>query len=384
MVLRALPIYLVFLLMGVADAMGPLSSRVSGDPAMAALMPFSVFIAFALFSVPGGVLAARAGKKRLLLQGLALCAVATAIPTFAAPAFAVFLVCVFLLGVGATFMQVAGNPMIRDICAEGAYSRSLAVAQGIKGVGSAASSYMATAAVSVGLFAGMGWRWAFPVFFALAVAAFLCVALLYVDGAKGGAAAVAPSVAGCLALLRRPALALVVLGVFLYVGAEVCMAAFLRPALLARGLGENSAALAGPSLFFGSLTLGRLAAGGIKLEPRTFFRLSAALGLVGLLAFVVGLLLHAMAMAVSAVIVCALGFANTWPMLFAITIEGMPERASELSGLMCMATCGGAVVPLCMGALGGGAKAAAFTVPVACFAYLALLSVAKPGHGGQK
>jgi hypothetical protein len=35
-------------------------------------------------------------------------------------------------------------------------------------------------------------------------------------------------------------------------------------------------------------------------------------------------------------------------MLFSITVEEMPERGSELSGLMCMAISGGALVPLLM------------------------------------
>jgi fucose permease len=157
------------------------------------------------------------------------------------------------------------------------------------------------------------------------------------------------------------------------------MATFLKPALVARGFDQNTAALAGPSLFFGALTVGRLVAGAIKLGPRLFFRISAAMGLAGLLLLAVGLLLHAKAMVVPAVAICALGFANIWPMLFSLTVEEMPERASELSGLMCMAICGGAVLPLCMGALGGGADVQAFMVPLACFAYLAVLSMMKAG-----
>ena len=72
--LKTLPIFLAFLLMGVADAMGPMSDAVKNDyklsNVLATLLPFFVFIAFAVFSVPGGLLAARIGKKKLLLLGL--------------------------------------------------------------------------------------------------------------------------------------------------------------------------------------------------------------------------------------------------------------------------------------------------------------------------
>ena len=110
--LKTLPIFLTLLFMGVADAMGPLSSAVSANPAMAALMPFFVFIAFAIFSVPGGLLAARIGKKRVLL-----------------------------LGVGTTLLQVAGNPIMRDMSGVGEYGRNLALAQGIKGGGASALAF---------------------------------------------------------------------------------------------------------------------------------------------------------------------------------------------------------------------------------------------------
>jgi fucose permease len=374
--------------MGVAGAMGPLSSQVSKDPVAAALLPFFVHAAFALFSVPGGVLAARIGKKGLLLLGLGLCCAATGVPAFSDPGFAALLACIFLLGLGSTFLQVAGNPMMRDVSVRGAYSRNLALAQGVKGLGSAASSYLVTAAASVAALSAMGWRGAFPVFFALTAATFLAVAALRVDEpapdvAKARAAAPAPSIANCLALLGRPGVAQAVLGMFLYVGAEVGVATFLVPALLAVGLEGHAPALLGPSLFFGAITLGRLVVGGMRPNARTYFRASAVLGLAGLAVLTAGLLVGHRALAVSAVAVCALGFANIWPMLFAITVEESPERASELSGLMCMAICGGAVAPLAMGALGGGAPLA-FLVPVACFAYLVPLSARKhPKRGAQ-
>jgi len=86
-------------------------------------------------------------------------------------------------------------------------------------------------------------------------------------------------------------------------------------------------------------------------------------------------------LAIRAVIAAGLGFANIWPMLFSITVEEKPECANELSGLMCMAISGGALVPLLMGQLrDSGWTAMAFVVPAGCFAYLFLLSL----KGGKK
>ncbi|GAA5483212.1 MFS transporter [Haloferula sargassicola] len=372
--IKTLPILLAFLLMGVADAMGPLSDAVKEQfqlsSVMAALMPFFVFIAFAIFSVPGGLLAARIGKKKVLLLGLGLNTIAVAVPAFMNPPYPLLLACIFLLGVGTTFLQVAGNPIMRDVSASGNYSRNLALAQGFKGIGSSASALLPYVIGGVALLAAMGWRGAFPIFFALMAVAFVLVAMMKIDETK---ADVPPSISSSLGLLGIPTFAMAVLGIFLYVGAEVCMGTFLKPTLAELGLAEEKAAGFGPTMFFAFITVGRLVGGVVKINPHTFFRISALVGLIG-----VGCIMSGMQqLALVGVVLGGLGFANIWPMLFSITVEEKPESASELSGLMCMAISGGALVPLLMGKLVDAdiAKALTFVVPGVCFVYLLLLSL---------
>lgn len=381
MQLKTLPIFLAFLLMGVADAMGPMSSAVKDNfhlsNVMAALMPFFVFIAFAIFSVPGGMVAARIGKKKVLLLGLLLNTIAVAVPAFMSPPYFLLLACIFLLGVGTTFLQVAGNPIMRDVSAQGDYSRNLALAQGIKGIGSSSSAFLPSVVGAVGVLAAMGWRGSFPIFFILMALALVSVASLNVKETKEPAP---PGFGGSIALLGRPVFFFAVIGIFLYVGAEVCMATFLKPTLAGLGLDDKNAALLGPTFFFGALTVGRLIAGSVKVNAHTFFRLSALLGLIGLML----LMSNIKNLALVGVILGGLGFANIWPMLFSITVEEMPERGSELSGLMCMAISGGALVPLLMGKLRDlGMTNLSFVVPGCCFVYLLLLSL-KSGKKAAK
>jgi fucose permease len=150
------------------------------------------------------------------------------------------------------------------------------------------------------------------------------------------------------------------------------MARFLKPTLESFGFASDKAALWGPTLFFGTVTFGRLTAGSININPRTFFRISAALGLLG-----IGLLMTGQEyLGIGGVVLGGLGFANIWPMLFSITIEEKPERSSELSGLMVMAISGGAIVPLVMGEIvDSGMLTLAYIVPLVCFGYLLLLSL---------
>jgi MFS transporter, FHS family, L-fucose permease len=377
---RTMPIFLAFLAMGIADAMGPMSDAVKNQfqisNVMATLMSFFVFIAFAVFSVPSGLLAARIGKKKLLLLGLGINAVACLVPSLMSPSYMLLLTCIFCLGIGTTFLQVSGNPIMRDVSPEGAYSRNLSFAQGIKGIGSTVSTYLVTAVTAIAIFAGMGWRGSFPLFFIIMAVAFVLVAMLKVNETK---ADVPPSLGSSLGLLKNPVFFMAVLGIFLYVGAEVCMARFLVPLEKAMGMSAKTASIAGATMFFGLITFGRIIGGFVLLamNPRNFFRLSALLGLVG-----AGLLMTGTPTLAMVGVACAgLGFANIWPMLFSITVEEKPECANELSGLMCMAISGGAIVPLIMSRMVDmNMKAVAFVIPVVCFAYLFLLSL----RGGKK
>ncbi len=342
--LRTLPIFLAFLVMGVADAMGPMSDAVKKQFAlsdfMATFLSFFVFIAFAVFSVPGGLMAARIGKKKLLLLGLGLNAVAMLVPSVMDPSFPLLLGCIFLLGVGTTLLQVAGNPIMRDVSAKGTFGRNLSLAQGIKGAGSTASTYLVGAIATIAVFKSMGWRGVFPVFFVLMAVAFVWVLFLKIDETK---ADVPPSIGSSLGLLKEPIFLMAVVGIFVYVGAEACRARFLLPVLQGTGMSETTINNFGPALFFALLTIGRLVGSAVLtlMSPRAFFRLSAFLGLVGAWPFMSG----SQALSIAGVIAAGLGFANIWPMLFSITVEEKPERANELSGLMCMAISGGAIVP---------------------------------------
>ena len=378
--MRTLPIFLAFFLMGLADAMGPMSDAVQKEyqisSVISTLLPFFVFIAFAVFSVPGGLLASRVGKKKLLLLGLGLNAIACLVPSLQAPSFPLLLACIFLLGVGTTFLQVAGNPIMRDVSPAGGYSRNLSFAQGIKGLGSASSTYLVTAVTSIALFSRMGWRGTFPLFFILMAVAFVGVLVLKVEETKADAP---PSIGSSLGLLSQPVFFLAVLGIFLYVGAEASMGRFLFPTLKTIGVDEKTASKFGPALFFLLLTIGRLLGGAVLtiMSPRACFRLSALLGVVGAGMIMTG----SPNLAIAGVFAAGLGFANIWPMLFSITVEEKPECANELSGLMCMAISGGAIVPLIMSKLvEANMKAMAFVVPAVCFAYLFLLSL----RGGRK
>ncbi|MBN2370214.1 MAG: MFS transporter [Vicinamibacteria bacterium] len=375
MKLRVPPILFCFFVMGFVDALGPLATTIQKQYQlsgfMAALLPAFAFVAFAAFSVPGGLLATRIGKRNLLLVALALNAAGVLVPTVAVPGYALLLAAVFVLGVGTTLLQVAGNPIMRDVSAEGRFASNLSFAQFVKGAGSVASTALVTR-LALG---ETGWRRVFPVFLALTLACLLTVLLLKVKETR---IAEPPSMRSSLSLLGRPDFGLAVLGIFLYVGAEVGLSTWLKPHLKGVGFEDGPSGFMGPTLFFAGLTAGRLLGGAMLrvLSPRSLFRISSGLGIIGLLMLLAGI----PQLAIAGVVCCGLGFANIWPVLFSLTVEKAPERSAELSGLMCMAIFGGAILPPVMGWLVDTAGLRiAFIVPLLSFGYLMVLSLTRDG-----
>ncbi len=83
---------------------------------------------------------------------------------------------------------------------------------------------------------------------------------------------------------------------------------------------DATAAKFGPAMFFLLLTIGRLVGGAVLtvMSPRTFFRLSALLGLLGAAAIMTR---RRVDWRLPASFAAGLGFANIWPLLFSITVE---------------------------------------------------------------
>ena len=75
------------------------------------------------------------------------------------------------------------------------------------------------------------------------------------------------------------------------------------------------------------------------------------------------------------IVMVGLGFANIFPLIFSITIDHMPERSNELSGLMITAISGGAIVPFIMGNVADLTSiSTGFLVPLICLVYIAFTS----------
>jgi len=367
--LRTFPVFLAFLAMGFADAVGPFVSLAKNEfqlsNTVASLVPLVGFSMFGLLSVPVGVLQDRRGKKFVLMMGLLVALAGLLNASFGIDSFRRFLVTVLLLGAGAAILQVAGNPIMRDVSDEGKYARNLAFGQFVKAVGSLSGPLIPVIAAR---YFGASWKVIFPIY---AVA--LLITVLAVSGlrvSRQESERKAATFGSCLALLKNGYVLAMVGAIFLYVGAEVSVSAGIPLFLKERfDIDINRVGLLGTGLFFTALTIGRLS-GGVILNwasPRRFFLVTCATSIAGLL----GLFMPARSLAVTGFFLAGLGFANIFPLVFAIAVESMPEHTNELSGLMVTAIVGGALLPPLMGLVADHSTVQfSFVVPLAAILYI--------------
>ncbi len=370
--LRAFPVFLAFLAMGFADASGPFVSLAREQFKLsnfaAQMIAFVGFVMFGFLSVPMGVFQDKMGKKFILILGLAIMLAGLLIPAvFGFSTFPVFLVTVLLLGAGATTLQVAGNPIMRDVSGPGLYSRNLSLAQFVKAIGSLSGPLLPVIAAR---YFGASWQVVFPIYSAAVLITILTLLPLKVNEEK------APdhkptSLASCLALMKNGYVAMMVMAIFFYVGAEVSVSAGIPLYLKDRfGVDINKIGLLGTGLFFLALTIGRFSGGVILnwMKPRTFFIGTSILSIAGLL----GIFVPSQSVAVASFFVIGFGFANIFPLVFSIVVDSMPEHTNALSGLMVTAIVGAAIVPPVMGFVSdlAGSVQIGFLVPLAAILYI--------------
>ncbi|MGC8865125.1 MAG: MFS transporter, partial [Bacteroidales bacterium] len=382
---KTLPIFLVFLAMGFGDVVGPLVSMVKTSfevsNFVASLLTTSGFIMFGLLSIPLGVIQDTKGKKALLTAGLLLALIGLLVPIFfgmygkvpavgesSAFKLPALFISIFLLGAGATALQVSGNPIMRDVSPEGEYSANLSLGQSIKAIGSSLGFLLPPA---VSLWFGLDWTILFPVYALIVLITYLWVKAIKIEEKRNPDSRPA-TLASSFKLMSNPWVASMVLGIFLYVGAEVSMSA-QTPILMDRVYGITGLGLwVSWALFFLPIFLGRLVGSFILryLKPALFLLITVLLSLLGMLMLFFGSKVFAFA----GIFIIGLGFANIFPLIFSIAVDYMPERANELSGLMVTAIVGGAFIPPLAGYLADIHVMTGFLVPAACLFYILLLA----------
>ncbi|MCX6258730.1 MAG: MFS transporter [Bacteroidia bacterium] len=340
-----LPVLMSFIVMSFVDLVGIGVDRVSKDLSLSAtngqLICSAAFLWFLLLSVPVGILQARIGKKNMLNIGMGITAIGLLVP-FIAYSFVSVLAGFALLGIGNTIVQVSANPLLVDVVPGNRVSSFLSFSQFVKAIGS-----MIGAPLAAFFAAQFGdWKLLFLVFGIVSILSVFWLGTIKIAERKPEGIKV--TFGSAFSLLGSGFIFLMVLCIFLVVGVDVGFNSNSGQFLFKHFGIDQTAAESGRSVYFFGRMLGTFAGALLltKISSRKFFMWTSLLGIFMLILIILSSS-HFMAWVL--VFLIGLAVANIFPLVFSIAVEKYPDRTNEISGLMMMAICGGAVIPLLIG-----------------------------------
>jgi fucose permease len=367
-----LPVILSFFVMGVVDMVGVSKNYIqkdfSLDDFVASLIPMMVFVWFAVFSIPTGILMSRIGRKKTVLLAIFITLLSLLIPYFFYD-FYIVIIAFGLLGIGNTILQVSLNPLVASIISGDRLASTLTFGQFIKAI----SSFLGPVVASAAARQYGDWKLVFLVF---AAASLLSLLWLYTTPIEeeDEASNNMTSFSQTLALLRDNTTLLLFLGVILIVGIDVGMNTFTPQLLELRlDMSGNNAAL-GSSLYFAARTIGAFLGTFLllKCKPASFLKSNM---IVAILAFVLLIFGMQQWLLLSAVVLVGITCANVFSIIFTVALQNKPQHTNEISSLLIMGVAGGAVVTPIAGLLSKHIDlAASFGLLMLCGVYILFLS----------
>lgn len=371
-VAKLMPVLMSFVVMSFVDLVGIGVDRVTKDMNLSAtlgqMIPSAAFLWFLLLSVPVGIMQSRIGKRQMLNIGMGITAAGLLVPFFFY-SFAMVLAGFALLGIGNTIVQVSANPLLVDVVPGNRVSSFLSFSQFVKAVGSMIGAPLA------GFFALQfgDWKLLFLVFGIVSILSVAWLAGVKIDERKPEGIRV--TFGSAFSLLGNGFIFLMVLSIFLVVGVDVGFNSNSGQFLIRQFGIEQEAAESGRSVYFLGRMLGTFAGALLltRIRSRQFFLWTSVAGIAAIVAI---LMIPAQVAAWVLVFIIGLTVANIFPLVFSIAVEKYPERSNEISGLMMMAICGGAVIPLLMGWITDTSSPAwGMSVLIACMSVLALIAL---------
>ncbi|MBV4358224.1 MFS transporter [Pinibacter aurantiacus] len=342
---KVLPILFTFLIMGFVDVVGISANYVKQDfqltDKIANILPFMVFLWFAVFSIPTSILMNKIGRKATVLISLAITIVALFCPLIAYN-YPMMLLSFALLGIGNSIVQVSLNPLLAGVVSGKNLSSTLTLGQFIKAIASFLGPIVAIKAVSI----WGDWKYIFPVFGATTILAGIWILLTPV---KKETTQVATSTFGdCFGLLSDKAILVLFLGILLLVGVDVGLNISIPRILMEKCNLPLDEAAKGNSVYFAARTIGSLAGSFLlsKLSERKFLGMTMLAAVATLLLF---LFVHDLKVLQVLIFILGLCIANVFSIIFSAAIKTEPTKANEISGLMIMGVAGGAILPLISG-----------------------------------
>ena len=341
-----LPVFMAFYVMGFGDIVGLATDYAQRDfglsSSLTQLLTLMAFVWFFLLSIPVGVFQDKHSKKLTVIIGI-LFFTASFLAPFLSKSFYGMFASFTLLGIGNAIIQVSASPLMQDVSSAIKFSRNLTLAQFIKAIagmlGPVIAAYCATKFGN--------WMIIYWVYLSICILSLLWLLFTPIEETGNSGRA---SFMSTLQLLRDKKVTFLVLGTFVMVGFDVGMNTNIAKYLKTSFSVSQEEAIVGISIYFAALMVGRFFSA-LILNKFPGNKMLLYCAILSVLSFILLYVMPDFNTGRIAIFATGLFTAAIFPLIFSTGLLYMPERANELSGLMIMSVCGGAVIPPIVGVL---------------------------------
>ena len=347
-----------FVISFVTNILGPLIPDIIKDFSLSKLtlagfIPTSFFVAYAVMSIPSGIMIEKWGEKVVLFLGFFLDLVGSLLFAFL-HTYPVLLISCFIIGLGMAMLQTVINPLQRAVGGEENYAFVGDLGQVVFSGASFVSPLVYTYyVVNPMKYApeGMPWISLYYLFGIILIAMLVMVLVcrfpkieLKADEKSGGKSSY-------FELFKDRIVWLFALGIFFYVSTEQGLANNISLFLERyHGIDPHTQGASAVSWFWGSMLIGCI----IGLLLLKLIDSKVLLRICGVLA--IALLATALTTSSAKVALYTLpcvGFAMSlmYPIIFSLALNSVTKHHGSFAGILCSAIVGGAIGPLLVGLL---------------------------------
>ncbi|MDN2709005.1 L-fucose:H+ symporter permease [Janthinobacterium sp. SUN118] len=359
----------------------------------AMLVQFCFFGAYAIVSLPAGMLIKRIGYQNGVVTGLLIAAAGCAMFYPASTgSYALFLLAFFILAAGITVLQVAANPYVTELGDPQTASSRLTLTQAFNALGTTVAPALGGMLILSGTVLTVQQFDLLPAVEQLAYRAkeaaavqgpYLVLAATLVILAVLFALAKLPKISHAddaaslaqdgqkVSIWSHRRLVLGALAIFLYVGGEVSIGSFLINFLgesHIAGLSHADAAYF-VSYYWGGAMLGRFVGFAVMryVSPGKTLAFNAAI----VIALILVAVFSSGHTAMWSLIAVGLFNSIMFPTIFSMALNKLGAQTGQGSGILCMAIVGGAIVPFIQGFLADSISLQlSFIVPALCYTFI--------------
>ena len=363
------------------------------------LIQFSFFTAYAIVSLPAGILLEKIGYKSGIVIGLITTGIGCLLfyPAASIQSYGMFLSALFVLAAGITILQVAANPYVAILGKSETAPSRLNLTQAFNSLGTTIAPYFGALII---LSIAVKTVKDFKTMSADQISAYKLAESGAVQVPYLGLAAALFVIAAIFAVIKLPKieasdilasgndvvnyhdmhksawgykhLVLGAIGIFVYVGGEVSIGSFLVNYIGQPFIAGLKEADAGKfvSFYWGGAMIGRFVGSAVqrKINPGKVLTfnsfVAAVLVIISMLTFG--------QVAMWAILAVGLFNSIMFPTIFTLAIDGLGKHTGQASGILCTAIVGGAILPVVQGFFADNIGIHhAFFIPVLCYMYIA-------------